>query len=112
MRYLLCILSAVVFLCCQQQTAEQPSLPDEKLARIMADISIAEAATNGLSGYPKDSLMKAYFTQVFEIHGTTQEAYEKDLRLVSTDLPRLQQIVLESIKLLGGNDIKQDKPLE
>ena len=73
----------------------------------MADISIAEAATVGLSGYPKDSLLKVYFAQVFEIHGTTPEGYEQDLRIVGADLPRLKGIVDESIKLLGGqNEVK------
>ena len=68
----------------------------------MADLNVAEAATNGMSGYPKDSLMKVYFNQVFEIHSTSVEAYEKDLRVLSADLPRLQRIVLQSMKLLGA----------
>lgn len=68
----------------------------------MADMAIAESATLGLSGYPKDSLMKVYFAQVFEIHGTTPETYEKDLRIVSKDLPRLRDIVEKSTALLGA----------
>ena len=75
----------------------------------MADLSVAEAATIGLAGYPKDSLMKVYFTQVFEIHGTTPEVYEKDLRIVSADLSRLKLIVEGSIDLLGGSGTKKPK---
>ena len=90
-----------LFLSCNWSQTEEPSLSDEKLARIMADMAIAEAATLGLAGYPKDSLMKVYFTQVFEIHGTTPEMYEKDLRLVGKDLPRLREIVDKSTELLG-----------
>jgi hypothetical protein len=102
MKYFICCLGFSFFLFCSTQQSEKPGIPDEKISRIMADLNVAEAATNGMSGYPKDSLMKVYFNQVFEMHGTSAEAYEKDLRLVSADLPRLQQIVLQSVKLLGG----------
>ena len=87
---------------CQEKQGETPVLSDEKLARIMADLNIAEAATIGLSGYSKDSLMKVYYGQVFEIHGATPEIYEKDLRIISEDLTRLQKIVTASTKLLEG----------
>jgi hypothetical protein len=103
MKYLIGCLSICFLLACFGEKAEKPTLSDEKLARIMADLNVAEAATLGLSGYPKDSLMKVYFAQVFEMQGTTPEIYEKDLRLISTDLPHLQKIVLESVRLLEGN---------
>lgn len=107
MRYLIWCLSLVVLFSCSGKTTETPTLSDEKLARVMADLCVAEAATTGLAGYAKDSLMKAYYAQVFEIQGTTPEIYEKDLRIVSGDLPRLQQIVLESAKLLESSKPKQ-----
>lgn len=107
MRYLLCFLLLNFCAFCSTQLSEKPGLSDEKLARIMADLSVAEAATNGLAGYPKDSLQKVYYGQVFEIHGTSPEAYEKDLRIVSAELPRLQQIVLKSMKLLEGDTTKK-----
>lgn len=102
MKYFICCLCLSFLPFCSNQTSEKPGLPDEKIARIMADLNVAEAATNGMSGYPKDSLMKVYFNQVFEIHSTSVEAYEKDLRVLSADLPRLQRIVLQSMKLLGA----------
>ena len=111
MKYLIYCFLLGLSLSCSNQQHSQPTLSDQQLSRIMADLSVAEAATTGLSGYPKDSLMKVYFTQVFEIHGTTPEIYEKDLREAGADLQRLQQIVAESIKLLDGNTAKK-KPSE
>jgi len=93
-----------LFISCQSKPTEQPSLPDEKIARIMADLSIADAATTGLSGYRKDSLMHAYFNQVFEMHGVTLEAYEKDLQILAQDLSRMEGIVKQADVMLteGG----------
>ncbi len=73
----------------------------------MADISIADAATNGLAAFAKDSLMHVYFKQVYEIHGITLEAYEKDLRILAKDLPRMQGIVKMADELLTeeGKDL-------
>lgn len=72
---------------------EQPIWPDDKMALIMADLSVADAATNGLSGYSRDSLAKIYYGQVFELHGVTLADYEKNLNLLTHDLPRLGAVM-------------------
>lgn len=66
----------------------------------MADLAIADAATTGLSGYTKDSLMHVYFKQVFDMHGTTPEAYENDLRILASDLTKMEIIVKNADELL------------
>lgn len=96
----------VFLMACEDKTAAKQALPDEKLSALMADLYIAEAATSGLTGYPKDSLMKVYQAQVFELHGTSAEIYEQDLRLISNDLTHLKQVVLEAQKKLeSGNGV-------
>lgn len=94
-----------LFFACEKKT-EQPSLPDEKISRIMADLFIADAATTGLSGYPKDSLMQIYFNQVLEMHGVSKEEYEKNLRLIANDLPRMETVIKQAEALLD----KEKKP--
>jgi len=73
-------------------TQEQPSRPDEAMARLMADLAVADAATNALSGFEKDSLAQVYYKQVFDKHGTNLETYEKDLRLIVNDFERIRKI--------------------
>lgn len=92
------------------QVGNQPgtTLSDEELAKIMSDLYVAEAATTGMSGWPKDSLMKVYYLQVFEIHGTTAETYEHDLKIASQDLNRLKEIVAGAQKLLEGSQNSQN----
>jgi len=85
---------------------KQPSIPDEKMARIMADLAIAEAATSGLTGYPKDSLMQFYFRQTLDLHRVTRDSYEKNLRLYADDLPRMQQLTKQTETLLGAQEAK------
>jgi|LauGreDrversion4_2_1035121.scaffolds.fasta_scaffold754131_1 hypothetical protein len=91
---------------CQGENSQSQDISDEKIARIMADLYIAEAATIGMTGYSKDSLMQVYYNQVFEMHGTDKVVYENNLRLISNDLQHLKQVVLEARELLeekGGN---------
>lgn len=66
----------------------------------MADLAIADAATTGLSGYTKDSLMQVYFKQVFDMHGTSAEEYENDLRILASDLSKMEMIVKNADELL------------
>ena len=87
-------------LACQNEPLKQTSLPDEKIARIMADLSIAEAATNGLIGYAKDSLLHVYIRQVFEIHTVTPALYEENLRIIAHDLLHIGVIVSRADSML------------
>lgn len=50
-----------------RENVEQPALSDDKIARIMADLNLAEAAAIGLNGFLKDSLTNVYYKQVMEI---------------------------------------------
>jgi hypothetical protein len=84
---------------------EQPSLPDDKMARIIADIALAEAATVGLGGYSRDSLQQIYYRQVLEMHGITLEEYEKNLRLYADDIPRFQNVVTRAEALIKPDSV-------
>ncbi len=98
---------------CQSNPADQPTLSDEKITQIMADLCVADGATNGLAGYTKDSLVHIYIKQVFELHGVTLESYEKDLRILAKDLPRMEVVVKKADELLTetgegkGNTLKK-----
>lgn len=92
----------------------QPTVPAEKLARVMADLYIAEAATQGLAGYQKDSLLRFYNRQVFEIHGLTPAEYQENLRLFSQNESDIDAIVKRSVELVSpadstGQKAKSDK---
>lgn len=100
----LLVVSWLLFSC--EKRTEQPTFSDEKTARIMADLYIADAATNGLSGYSKDSLAAIYIRQVLELHGTTKEEYENNLRLIANDVPRMEAVVTQAEAIL--NPVKKE----
>ena len=85
---------------CVNNTFEKPGIEETKMARIMADLAIAEAATTGLSGTPKDSLQQFYFNQTLTMHGLTLEQYEKNLQLYANDLAVMMRISEEAEKLV------------
>lgn len=82
-----------VFSACWGNKAAAPTIPEDKMVRIMADLSIAEAATAQMNGYAKDSLTKVFYNQVFEMHQVQADQYEQNLRLYANDLPTMERIV-------------------
>ena len=84
----------VLSLClgCWNKT-ERPDLDEDKMVKIMADLSVAEAATTQMSGYSKDSLTQVFYNQVFELHGVNAEQYERNLRIYAKDLATMENMV-------------------
>lgn len=76
------------------------TIPDEKMARILADLNVAEAATARLNGYPKDSLKQVYFKQVMDMHNMTVSGYESNLRIISAEPKRMEEVMKASEMLL------------
>ncbi len=103
---LLLTIIAGIYMACRQQM-EQPSLSNATIARIMADLHVAEAATTGLGGYEKDSLTQVYFKQVFEIHGVPKEEYERNIRIIARDELRLGEVADSAIALLKTRSEKR-----
>lgn len=98
---------------CQSPSAPViASIGDDQMARIMADLNIAEAATARLNGYPKDSLMHGYFQQVMEMHRMTKQTYEAQLRVIASDQVRLENLLLTAEKLLEDTVEEKTEPPE
>ncbi|MBU6342215.1 MAG: DUF4296 domain-containing protein [Bacteroidetes bacterium] len=91
-----------------KKNQEQIDLEPDQLVRILSDLSIAEAATAQMAGYEKDSLTKVYYNQVFEIHHTSPEQLERNLRLYSKNLERMEQIV-KKVEESVSTEIKEPK---
>ena len=99
-----CLLLCCLVLACQPAVAPTATaIPDDKMARIMADLNLAEAATARLNGYPRDSLRQVYFKQVLEMHGITMADYEVSLRVIVADQARMEAL------LKASEDLLQDK---
>ena len=94
---LIVLLMATFVSACNFQTpVEQPTVSEDKMARILADLAIADAATNGIAGYEQDSLAQLYFRQVLEMHGLTLEQHEKNLRIFANDSGKMKELLNEA----------------
>ncbi len=99
MRYFFLTLPFLIIAC--RQDKEQATIPDEKMAKIISEIAIADAGTTMLNSFKKDSLANAYYRQVFEMNGVTLEEYEKNLRIVVSDIPRIELIVKKAEEIIA-----------
>lgn len=96
------VLCLMLFACQSSNSATAAAnIPDDKMARILADLNIAEAATARLNGYAKDSLMHVYFRQVMEMHQVTVETYEAQLREIASDPVRMDDLLRASENMLS-----------
>lgn len=82
------------------QPAPKPALSEEKLAQIMADCFVVEAALQTASARERDSLSAVFYPQVFDIHGVTKESYEKDVEILSLHPARLDSVLSQALRLL------------
>ena len=96
-RHILVFCAAVTLLlgpiACRTDSQSAADIGPDQYARIMADLSVAEAATLGLSGYAKDSLQQVYFMQVFAKHQITQAQYEAATSYYASDLDQMRDII-------------------
>jgi hypothetical protein len=92
---------AIAGLTACKQNAPQPTIPEDKMVRIMSDLVVADAAAANFSGYQKDSLVQVYYKQVYKMNGITLAEYEKNLRIYAEDvdkMDRMTQAVAEKFK--------------
>ena len=107
--WLLLLAALVGTLILVQPEPEQPIFSAEKTARIMADLFLAQAASNGFVGYSKDSLTHIYYAQIFEIHGVSESEYEKNLRILAQDEQRIERVVKAAVKLVDPEADLEEK---
>ena len=89
------LVSAILLVACEAPEKRVTTITDQKVVAIMTDLHYAEAATVGLVGVRKDSLVSVYYDQVFALHKVSEEEYRENLEILSEDVPRFQKILNE-----------------
>lgn len=116
--FLCCSLFAVLLLACK---GEQPlPMEEEAVVKLLVDVHIAEAATNNLQGSLKDSVIVAYYEQLFKIHDITAEEFDALYQLLENNPEQYLQIYEKVINEIGrmeventgGDDKKGEKPTQ
>jgi c-di-GMP-related signal transduction protein len=62
------------------------------MVNLLCDLHIAEGAAELLEGTKKDSILKIYYTQIFEIQGIEEKQFKKDLDLLKEDPTEMTKV--------------------
>lgn len=84
---------------CQRSTAECV-IAEEQMVVVLADMHLAEAAAQNLSGALKDSTLQTYYLQIFTIRRIDEDAFRNCFEVLQQDPGRLNLLyekVLEEI---------------
>ncbi len=96
---------------CREQA---PTLPvsTELAAEILIDIHGAEASLQGAYGTTKDSLARAYYQQIYEIHGIDSTIFVDMMQIMRYHPDRLEEAYALAIEKVGERreNIKDWKP--
>jgi fructose-1-phosphate kinase PfkB-like protein len=82
------------------QQANAAPLTDEKLAHIMADLAVADAAVMTMSGSLRDSVAQVLYKQVFQKHQTDVTTYEQALRVITNNEGHMSKILQQAETLV------------
>ena len=67
-------------------------LSERKLADVLLDVHIAEAAAQNLGGKSRDSLLQIYYRDICRIHKIEMEELEKSMAIMREDPNRLTEV--------------------
>ena len=67
-------------------------MDENKLAGIICDLHVAEAAAALQEGSKKDSLIRIYYHQIYEIHAIEETDFLKNMELLKTDLEKMEKV--------------------
>jgi len=89
-------------LLCAISCKNQNELPinKDKLIPVLTDIHLAEASVRNSLKNKKDTLLKKYYLQVFEIHGITEIKFDSTIAILKKNPEQFKDIyqqVLEEI---------------
>ena len=87
-RLLLIALGLLGLICCSEPPPELP-IEEDKLVKILADVHIAEAALQNLSGEVKDSTADAYYQQIAQRHKIDRALLDSTIILIRKDAKRM-----------------------
>lgn len=88
---ILCVFFVVLLLCsCTDQA--RYTLDSVRMAAVIADLHIAEAAASQQEGSKKDSIIKVYYRQIYEIHKTNEDEFLQNLEMLKTDVEEMEKV--------------------
>ncbi|MCB0560138.1 MAG: DUF4296 domain-containing protein [Lewinellaceae bacterium] len=102
-----CLLLASLVSCSQKPPAL--AIDEDKLVEVLIDVHIAEAAVQSLRGATKDSVINAYYDQIFEIHGLSREEFVTTMEILRTDPKRTEELYSKIMAEMERQDVAEEE---
>ncbi len=81
-------------------------LPEEKMSEVLSDAHLAEASIQTFMLANRDSIAKAYYSQIFRIHEVEEEAYYSSLEYYGMFPEKLEGIYARTMEILQEKEKK------
>ncbi len=94
---------AITLCCCSAKTADTP-IDIKKMAQIVADVHVAEAALQNYNTTLRDSLMQVYYEQIFYIHKISQEDFIKTMDQIKQDPANIEALYKEVLEEIDARE--------
>ena len=104
----LAIALALLLVSCGKEK-EQAPVSEDQLLEVLIDVHIAEAAVQSLRGETKDSVIHAYYDQVFEIYGLKREDFETTMELYRNDPKRMEELYAKVMTEMERQEVKEEE---
>jgi hypothetical protein len=93
----------LLFVTCRRE--RRGLLLDEKtMINVLADAHLAEAAAQNLYGPTRDSVLRAYYQQIFNIHEVDQDDFERSMEWLRENPKYLERIYAAIIDSLSARE--------
>ncbi len=76
------------------------TIPDDVMRKVLADVHMAEGAILNVRYENKDSMREVYYSQIYEIHGISEEAFRSDMEYYQDrpeELEDLYELVIKDL---------------
>ncbi len=86
-----------------------PDMPVDEatLVKVLADVHIAEVATQNFAGAYKDSIKRIYYQQIYDIHGISASDLKNSLQVLSDHQDKMEKLYKKVEKHLESMDKPQ-----
>ena len=100
MKYLSLLIVVVALFSCEKKEVPLP-LEEEHLSKILADVHVAEAAAQNITGPAKDSMLDIYYDQIYKINKIEKAEFMESMEILRNDPIRLERIYSRTMDILS-----------
>lgn len=84
------------------------AIDEQVLLEVIIDVHVAEAAVQSLRGATKDSVINAYYDQIFEIHGVNRAEFETTMEMLRNDPKHLEALYSKAMIEIERQDVEEE----